>query len=50
MANLNGIDHFYKYCTAETAKLVLKNRSRKWSGPLEFNDPLDTQFDLFVEA
>jgi hypothetical protein len=40
---------FFKYYTADSAKLTLKNTSRKWSTPLLFNDPFDNQFDLFFE-
>jgi hypothetical protein len=42
-------DAFFKYYTVESAKLTLKNTSRKWSTPLLFNDPFDNQFDLYFE-
>jgi len=42
-------DAFFKYYTADSAKLTLKNTSRKWSTPILFNDPFDNQFDLFFE-
>jgi hypothetical protein len=41
-------DHFYKYMTSSTAKVVLKNRSLKWSPASAFNDPFDMQFDLHL--
>ena len=42
-------DHFYKYMTADTARLVLQNRTLRWSAPKLFNDPFDIQFDLQLE-
>jgi hypothetical protein len=42
----HGRDGFYKYYTAESAKLTLERVSRKWSSPLLFNDPFDNQYDL----
>ena len=42
-------DGFFKYYTADFAKLTLKNTSRKWSTPFLFNDPFDNQFDLYLE-
>ena len=41
--------HFYKYMTAETAKMVLQNGTLRWSSPSLFNDPFDVQFDLHIE-
>jgi Protein of unknown function (DUF2971) len=41
--------HFYKYMTADVAKLVLQNNSLRWALPTSFNDPFDVQFDLRVE-
>jgi hypothetical protein len=32
---------FYKYMPASTARLVLENRTLRWSSPLLFNDPFD---------
>ena len=40
---------FFKYVTAETAKIVLESGRRRWTRPLRFNDPFDNQFDLHVE-
>lgn len=37
---------FFKYMTADTAKIVLRNRTLRWSGPALLNDPYDIQFDL----
>jgi len=42
-------DGFFKYYTANSAKLTLKHTSRKWSTPFLFNDPFDNQFDLYFE-
>ncbi len=46
---LHDKDGFFKYCTADSAKLTLRNTSRKWSTPALFNDPFDNQFDLYLE-
>jgi hypothetical protein len=42
-------EHFYKYMTAGTAKIVLGNSTLRWSSPATFNDPFDVQFDLHLE-
>ena len=42
-------DGFFKYYTAESAKLTLRSGARKWSTPFVFNDPFDNQFDLRFE-
>jgi hypothetical protein len=42
-------DGFFKYYTAKSAKLTLKDRTRKWSTPHLFNYPFDNQFDLCFE-
>ena len=39
-------DVFFKYATAETAKLILRDLTLRWSSPAVFNDPFDTQLDL----
>jgi hypothetical protein len=41
---------FYKYTTRDTARIVLQNRTLRWSTPILFNDPYDHQFDLHVEV
>jgi hypothetical protein len=46
---LHDKDGFFKYYTADSAKLTLQNTSRKWSTPALFNDPFDNQFDLYLE-
>jgi hypothetical protein len=46
---LHDKDGFFKYYTADSATLTLKNTSRKWSTPALFNDPFDNQFDLYLE-
>jgi hypothetical protein len=40
---------FYKYVPPNTAKIVLRNSTLRWSSPTLFNDPFDVQFDLHVE-
>jgi hypothetical protein len=40
---------FFKYVTADTAKVVLETGKLRWSSPSQFNDPFDVQFDLHVE-
>src|SRR5262245_43309165 len=37
---------FFKYMSASTAKLVLSNRTLRWSSPLLFNDPFDVPREL----
>jgi hypothetical protein len=39
-------EFFYKYTTAETAKIILSNLTVRWSSPELFNDPFDTQLKL----
>jgi hypothetical protein len=46
MTKTHDRDYFCKYVTADTARRILQNRTVKWSSPLLFNDPFDTQFDL----
>lgn len=36
-------EYFYKYVTAETALKILQNRTLKYSSPVTFNDPFDSQ-------
>jgi hypothetical protein len=45
-----GEPKFYKYMSAGTATVVLKNATLRWSTPRTFNDPLDVQFDLHVDV
>ncbi len=37
---------FYKYMSAETAEVVLKNNTLRWSSPELFNDPFDVPREL----
>ena len=46
----NGKEHFYKYVTADAAKLILKNLQVKYSSPDLFNDPFDNQFDIQINT
>lgn len=43
MNHYHNIRYFYKYFTAESALLMLRNRTLKYSSPLLFNDPFDVQ-------
>lgn len=36
-------EYFYKYVTVETALKILQNRTLKYSSPVTFNDPFDSQ-------
>jgi hypothetical protein len=38
--------HFFKYYTANTAKIVLATQTVRWNSPLNFNDPFDCYFSL----
>jgi Protein of unknown function (DUF2971) len=42
-------EYFYKYVSAETAKIVLQSNTLRWSSPTLFNDPFDVQFDLHID-
>lgn len=42
--------HFFKYMSADTAKIVLKNRTLRWSCPPLLNDPFDIQFNMEIQA
>ncbi len=42
----NRPDTFFKYMTAEIAKIVLVSHILRWSSPLLFNDPFDVQRDF----
>ncbi len=46
---LHDKDGFFKYYTADSAKLTLKSTSRKWSTPTLFNDSFDNQFSIYPE-
>lgn len=37
---------FYKYVTAEVARIILATRKLRWSSPLLFNDPFDVTQEL----
>jgi hypothetical protein len=38
--------HFFKYHTADVAKIVLSTQKVRWNSPLNFNDPFDCYFSL----
>lgn len=37
---------FFKYVSASTAEIVLRNRTLRWSSPVLFNDPFDVPREL----
>lgn len=37
---------FYKYVSSEVTKIILVNRTLRWSSPLLFNDPFDVTQEL----
>ncbi|MBC8125667.1 MAG: DUF2971 domain-containing protein [Gloeobacteraceae cyanobacterium ES-bin-144] len=39
-------ESFYKYCSAEVAKIILSTQKIRWSSPALFNDPYDCYFSL----
>jgi hypothetical protein len=41
-----GREHFFKYMTADVAKMVLENGTVRYAAPETLNDPFDAQFDL----
>jgi hypothetical protein len=41
-------NHFYKYTDIKTAKAILENQSLRFSSPLQFNDPFDTQNEILT--
>ena len=41
---------FYKYTSAETAKIILESCSLRWSNPKVFNDPFDVPEHIFTEV
>ena len=40
--------HFYKYMSVDTAKIVISQRTLRWSTPATLNDPYDMQFDFIA--
>ncbi|BCH53619.1 DUF2971 domain-containing protein [Agrobacterium vitis] len=43
---LNNREHFFKYMSATTAKIVLNNGTLRWSRSTMLNDPFDMNFEL----
>ncbi len=39
---------FFKYHDAKTAQIVLRDCTRLWSSPSEFNDPFDCNFNIYL--
>ncbi|MDT3776303.1 DUF2971 domain-containing protein [Nitrospira sp. MA-1] len=46
MPKNHGRDFFFKYTSFNTAKIILRDLTYRWSSPLLFNDPFDTQMEL----
>ena len=46
MAKTHDKEFFYKYVTSDTALRILSDLTVRWSSPLLFNDPFDTQMEL----
>lgn len=46
----NNRQFFFKYMSAATAKIVLRNRTLRWSAPSQLNDPFDIQFNMEILA
>ena len=46
MTKRHDREYFYKFMTAETAKIVLRNSSLRWREPRQFNDPFDHQMSF----
>jgi len=42
--------HFFKYMTASTARIVLANRTLRWSTASVLNDPFDMQFNMSINV
>ncbi|WP_430475721.1 DUF2971 domain-containing protein [Thalassospira lucentensis] len=41
--------HFFKYISSDTAKIVLQNRTLRWSCPELLDDALEMKFQVFAE-
>ncbi len=48
-AGWNDRLHFFKYMSCSTAKIVLKNRTIRYSSPKFLNDPFDIQFYMDIK-
>ncbi|MBP9614940.1 MAG: hypothetical protein KBD92_05115, partial [Thiopseudomonas sp.] len=42
-------EYFFKYMDVNSAKLVLENQTFRFSSPIRFNDPFDTQNNLYPD-
>jgi hypothetical protein len=42
--------HFFKYATYDTALKVLRSKSFRWSSPIKFNDPFDSQIGFVLDS
>lgn len=49
MPRTHSRDHFYKFHTLATARIIIERLSLRWSSPLHFNDPFDTQTALVAD-
>jgi len=41
---------FFKYVTADTAAIILKNQTLRWSSPILFNDPFDVPREFLPDV
>jgi hypothetical protein len=46
MPKTHNRDYFYKYTTSDSAKLILKNKTFKYSSGKELNDPRDLNLHI----
>lgn len=44
----SDLPQFFKYITSDVGRVVMNNRTLRWSTPGTLNDPFDMQFDLRV--
>src|ERR1700754_3746090 len=49
MPRTHDRNHFYKFATLGGARAMITERTLKWSSPLLFNDPFDTQTRLVAD-
>ena len=47
---LHNQRHFFKYASLETATRVIESKSFRWSSPIKFNDPFDSQIGFVLDS
>lgn len=45
----HSMSYFYKYSSMNTSKNILSTKNFRYSSPLLFNDPFDTQTELVFD-